>query len=210
MSQLCNSLHRFLPHAQADCTAAEISYFEIVGLLSGLLPLGTSLIASANHLEDFVGLTGAVKIALENIRLSLPSLKEDDVDSVIVLLGSLHSVAMLRDAATATRISAKWLLALNDREKERDRSGKTSLPKEAVAQMKELQIAAEAVLKEGKGLMTKLHEEVVSKKDFERRFKEWTFKEDKDIGKFVSDTAVAELVASWRMNVTGWREVHWE
>ncbi|KAI9158028.1 Cytochrome c oxidase-assembly factor cox-23 [Paramyrothecium foliicola] len=200
MGQLCNSLHKFLPGAQASCTALEVSYFEIISLLSGLLPLGTSLIVSADHLQDFVGLTGAVKIALENIRLSLPSSEDNDVSSVVGVLASLHNVTMLRDAATAAQIAAKWILALNDRERERDRSGKTSLPKDAVAQMKDLQSAAEAVLKEGKAVTSKLYDEVVSKKDFTQRFKQWVFEDEADIGKFVGSTAVAELVASWSMN----------
>ncbi|KAH7310691.1 putative cytoskeleton organization protein [Stachybotrys elegans] len=206
MSQICNSLQRFIPNAATSCTSAEAAYYRILGLLSGLLPLGASLIASPAHVADFTGLKEAVEIALQDMHKSMPLL-ENNAESTVTALASIHNIAILRDAAIAVRTSSRWLVTLSAREHDRDKSGTSVLPQEAISQLKDLQTTSEAVLYQESALMVKMNENLSTGRGFEAQLKEWLSNDGSSFQALSNQKPVGELVGSWRSNLDGWQQV---
>ncbi|UKZ80056.1 hypothetical protein TrVFT333_007821 [Trichoderma virens FT-333] len=103
---------------------------------------------------------------------------------------------------------AQWILNHNEREKTRDRSGKSGLPKGLASQLKELQTAADASIKEGQGWISGLKTEVMSR-DFEPKLKRWLLDGEHDIKSILSMNSLPGLIDSWQSNVKGWQQVKW-
>ncbi|KAJ3538255.1 hypothetical protein NM208_g5985 [Fusarium decemcellulare] len=206
LSQLSNSATKFLHGSQKDFTPQEATYFEAIGLLSTLVPFTTGISRSAPIPEEFAQIVDTLKIALDTLKLDI--ITSTEVSSQITTLSSLHSLAILRDTAAAVKNAAQWIISFNDREKERDRSGKSNLPKEVIAQIKDLVVASEAALKEGKDSVGKLKEKVLGR-DFEPAVRRWIFEDGEDILEVVGEGATEKLVKSWETNVKGWTHVKW-
>lgn len=160
ISQLSNSLAKFVRGPVSEVTPAENIYYNTVGLLSTLVPLCSSSDRTGLAPETLTHMTDAVKSAIESLQARVDENIGDDFANVLHRLHSFHDLTMFHDAATATSLVAQWILTFNDREKERDRSGKSNLPKEVVAQMKTLQTVAEAALKHGKAFVATLKDDV--------------------------------------------------
>jgi hypothetical protein len=197
MSQICNAVHKLMP--SVSCTATELAHYQVIGLLSGLVPLGASLIASSTHTADFTALAGAADLALVNMRKMIPY-REDGFLSDVTILASLHGISMFRESAASVRLAAKWLLDLNSREQQR--SGKT-IAAAALQLLNGLYTGAKAALTEARGLIQLNH---LQHADFEDNFKDWLLRNDETA---VAIAAVADLVSSWRANAEGWQEVQW-
>lgn len=200
-------MNKFLPGAAAYCTASEMLYFETISILSVLIPHCAGPDRST-AVDLTTQLADAVKSALDSLRLLVQGTAGNGIEHTVATLTSMHQLTLLRDTAAATKLATQYLHAFNEREKIRDRSGSSNLPKDLVAQLKTLQTTADAALKDGKSWMMKLQGEV-SKGDFEKRLRAWVFEGD-EVGSVVENGTVGELVASWKMGVKGWGQVKWE
>ncbi|KAG8669339.1 hypothetical protein FPOAC2_08663 [Fusarium poae] len=206
LGQLSNSFIKFSRGSSEDFTPQEATYFEVMSLLSTLIPFTTGISRANPVPEEFAQVTDTLKIALETLKLDLVGLAA--VSEQITTLSTFHSLAILRDTAAAIKDAAQWITAFNDREKERDRSGKSNLPKEVMAQVKELVTVSEAALKEGKDTVAKLKEQVYGR-DFEPAARKWIFDGAENVLEVVGEGATKKLVKSWEANVKGWLQVKW-
>jgi len=210
LSQLGNSLNKFLPGAESSCTAAEMLYFETIGVLTVLITYSAGGSKDTAAVEGTVQLVEAVRAAIESLQIKTQG-TGDGVGYTVSKLASFHDLTMLHDASTATTLTTQYIHTLNERAKATDRSGSSNLPKEIIAQVKSLQTLAEKALKEGKAWAATLKDEV-GKGDFEVRLRAWVFEGDDEDGLkgLVEKGTVGEVVASWRMVVKGWQTVKWE
>lgn len=206
LSQLSNSFTKFSSGPSTDFTPQEATYFEVVSLLSTLIPFTTSINRANPVPEEFAQIIDTLKIALDTLKLELVPLAT--AGEQITTLSTFHSLALIRDTAAATKDAAQWIIAFNDREKERDRSGKSNLPKEVMVQIKELVAVSEATLKEGKDTVAKLKEQVYGR-DFESTVKGWIFDGSENILEVVGEGATKKLIQSWEANIKGWLQVKW-
>ncbi|KAF4457038.1 hypothetical protein F53441_953 [Fusarium austroafricanum] len=204
LSQLSNSFTKFSNGAREDFTPQEATYYEVISLLSTLIPFATSINRAKPIPEEFAQIADTLKIALDTLKLELVGLT--NASEQVTTLSTFHSLAILRDSAVAIKNAAQWIIAFNDREKERDRSGKTSLPKDVMAQIKDLVTASEATLKEGKETV-KMLKEKVNGRDFEPEVRTWIFEGGENMLEVVGKEATKKLVKSWETNVKGWTQV---
>lgn len=208
LNQLTNSFNKFLRGSQKDMTKQEAIYFEVVSLLCTLIPLATTSDRTTPVSPVLAEIVNAVKASLETLRIGFAPDSETGVSGHVSLLSSMHAVAIFRDTAAAAQQATQWILALNEREKERDRSGKSNLPKDIVAQVKDLQAATGTAFKEGSSWIKKLREGVISR-DFEPQVRRWIFEGNEGVLQFVGDGAVGSLVRCWEANIKGWMQVKW-
>ncbi|KAI7769520.1 hypothetical protein LZL87_011404 [Fusarium oxysporum] len=206
LSQLSNSFMKFSNGLRGDLTPQEATYFEVISLLSTLIPFATGINRAKPIPEEFFQIVDTLKIAMDTLKLELLPLT--NASEQVTTLSTLHSLAILRDTSVAIKNSAQWVIAFNDREKERDRSGKSNLPKEVMAQIKELVTVSETTLKEGKATVAKMKEQVFGR-DFEPAVGAWIFKDAEHILGIVGEAATKKLVKSWESNVKGWTQVVW-
>ncbi|KAF9776765.1 hypothetical protein IL306_005010 [Fusarium sp. DS 682] len=206
LSQLSNSFMKFSGGPRGDLTPQEVTYFELISLLSTLIPFATGISRAKPIPEEFSQIVDTLKIALDTLKLELVPLT--DASEQVTALSTFHSLAILRDASVAIKNSAQWIIAFNDREKERDRSGKSNLSKEVMAQIKDLVTASETTLSEGKATVAKLKEQVFGR-DFEPSLRAWVFADTKNILDIIGEAATNKLVKSWETNVKGWTQVVW-
>ncbi|KAG5926481.1 hypothetical protein E4U42_003280 [Claviceps africana] len=212
MSQLGNSMSKFLADAAAHCTASETLYFETLHLLATLVPWCGSHERSAPPPD--AAMLGEITSAIEaSLASQLDGLADpaDSMQSLMSTLGSLHRIAMLRDTAVATKLATGWIL--NERDKERDRSGGGHLPKDVAARLKGLQSRADASLGQGKRLISSLQAEVANEAELGRRLREWALEGARRGGALdglVEDGTVKEVIESWALNVRGWGQVKWD
>ncbi|KOS20857.1 hypothetical protein ESCO_004545 [Escovopsis weberi] len=213
INRLSNSFSKFLNGPDSDFTPSEIVYFEALSLLSTLIALCTSIDRATFSPDSLDQLIEALKAALDTQRMSVPA-QGAGVEHTVAMVGSMHSVSMLRDTIAAIKLSTQWLMGWNDRERERDRSGRSGLPKELAAGIKSLQATAEAAGREAQTLVARLKADILSR-DFEPKLTRWIFhgkgEADTDDGVVgaISKDLVAEVVESWVMNVKGWGSVIW-
>ncbi|KAH6995890.1 N-acetyltransferase B complex non catalytic subunit-domain-containing protein [Ilyonectria sp. MPI-CAGE-AT-0026] len=208
LSQLSNSFTKFLNGPKSDLTQPEAIYFEAISLLTSLIPFTTGMGRPSPVPEIFGHIVDGVKAAIETLASEVAPEGKSGAAGQIAMLSSMHAVAILRDTADATKQAVQWILAANERQKERDRSGNSNLLKDVVAQLKTLLTVAETALKDGKGWTAKLKEQV-SGRDFEPAARRWIFENGKDIQAVVGDDALTRLVGSWEANIKGWTEVKW-
>ena len=210
MIQLSNSIFRFLPKAAKDLTPAEELYFDAINLLSLLVPLCVGSDRAGPTPEGIAQIPDAVKTAMDSLQMRVDQFGGDNMEQILCQLRSMHTITMFHDAAIASKLAMNWLLAYNDQEKERDRSGKSGFSKETVAQVKTLQSAADAALKHGKAVVAKLGE-VVLRTDFREKFKQFALEDcDQSAAQFVTDGVVESLAGAWRLSMKGWKHVKWD
>ncbi|KAF5576439.1 hypothetical protein FPANT_10922 [Fusarium pseudoanthophilum] len=206
LSQLSNSFMKFANGPSGDLTPQEATYFEVISLLSTLIPFATGINRAKPIPEEFFQIMDTLKIAIDTLKLELLPLA--NASEQVTALSTLHSLAILHDTSVAIKASAQWVIAFNDREKERDRSGKSNLPKEVMAKIRELVMISEATLKEGKATVAKMKEQVYGR-DFEPAVRAWIFEDADNILGIVGEAATNKLVQSWESNIKGWTQVVW-
>ncbi|VTT69154.1 unnamed protein product [Fusarium fujikuroi] len=206
LSQLGNSFMKFSNGPRGDLTPQEATYFEVISLLSTLIPFATGINRAKPIPEEFFQIVDTLKIAIDTLKLELLPLA--NASEQVTTLSTLHSLAILRDTSAAIKNSAQWVIGFNDREKERDRSGRSNLPKEVMAQIKEVVTASETALKDGKATVAKMKEQVYGR-DFEPAVRAWIFEDADNILGIVGGAATKKLVKSWESNVKGWTQVVW-
>lgn len=208
LARLSNSFPKFLAGPDDEMTRPELIYFETVSLLCTLMSLCVEFDRSSDIIDVLNQIIGALKLTLESQRSTLSHDADSSIERTVTMLGSMHNISMLRDTTTAIKSGVQWLLSHNEKEKARDRSGKSGLPKDLVAQLKDLQTAAEASIKEGQGWISKLKSEVMSR-DFEPKLKRWVLDGDHEIKKILGMQSLPGLIDSWQSNVKGWQQVKW-
>lgn len=211
LGQIANSFSKFLPGAASTFTEPELQYFEVISLLSSLVPLCADRAAGLNEL---IGqFTGAVTASLESQRDYLASLAAgSEIGSTTSLLQSLHHIVLLRDTAVAVKNASLWIVSFHEKQKERDRSGQSNLPKDVVAQTKALGGAADETLKQCKTWIMRLTQDTKSGGVIERDIKTFVYggEEGKLLRGVVTDSTVFDLVGSWRKSLAGWQGVQWQ
>jgi hypothetical protein len=208
LARLSNSFPRFLAGPDDEMTQSELLYFEAVSLLCTLMSLCIDFDRSSDISDTLHQILDAVKLTLENQRSQILYNGESSIERTVTLLGSMHNIAMLRDTTAAIKLGAQWVLNHNEKEKARDRSGKSSLPKELASKIKDLQTAAEAIIKEGQGWISGLKTEVMSR-DFEPKLKRWVLEDEDEIKSILTMDSLPGLIESWQLNVKGWLQVKW-
>lgn len=211
LGQIANSLSKFLPGAASDFTESEQQYFETISLLSSLVPLCAERAAGLGELMG--QFASAITASLDSQRSYITALAEGaTIGSTTSLLQSLHRIVLLRDTAIAVKGASQWILSYNEKQKERDRSGQSNLPKDVVAQTKSLGTAADEALKQCKTWIMRLTADTKSGGVVERGIKKLAYggEEGKLLQGFVTDSTVFDLVGSWRKSMAGWQGVKWQ
>ncbi|KAH6608330.1 hypothetical protein Trco_001676 [Trichoderma cornu-damae] len=208
LARLSNSFPKFLVGPDDDMTRPELLYFEAISLLCTLMSLCINFDRSCDISDALYQIIGALKSALENQRSQVLHEEASPLERTVAMLGSMHSIAILRDTTVAIKLGAQWILSHNEREKARDRSGKSSLPKDLASQIKDLQMTAEASIKEGQAWISELKTEVMSR-DFEPKLKRWVLDGEHEIKSILSMDSLPGLIGSWQSNVKGWLLVKW-
>lgn len=137
-----------------------------------------------------------------------------------------HALSLLRDAALTTRQGAALLLALHTAEQTRDRSGRSGLHKDAVAECRGLEELAGKMLTEAKEGVKKIKEEL-GLGGWLDRVEGWMFPDAAEddaednggrLGELLRDVIggadleewTGKVVESWREGVKGFGMVKWE
>ena len=193
MAEVVCSMTRFL---DASTTPAERLYYETVFVMATLIPTcaGTDRSAVADTLAYAAA---GVTTGLETLRFWFA----ESTLAPVATFRRLHDLTMLHDTAVAVKLAVGWILAFNEREKERDRSGRNGFPKNVVTLLKGLQSDAEGTLIAGKGVLKALGGLDVS------NIRKWAL--DTALGEVIEDGTIKELVESWRLNAKGWQRVTW-
>jgi N-terminal acetyltransferase B complex non-catalytic subunit len=212
LSQISNSFAKFLPGGNADFTTPEFVYFELVSVLSTVILLCADGSRASGNEEVVCQLIDAATATLETVQSHIHYASGDSIEDTVALLTNLHSVGIYREAAEATSLASQWILDFGAREKERDRSGQSNLPKEIMARVKALNTTSAESLKRGETWITGLKTQV-KKGDFQARLRSWIYADGDDetqkIRRIVEDDFVADLVAHIKENVEGWQQVKW-
>lgn len=209
LSRIGNSFNKFLSGPSSELTSAEAVYYDVIGLLSTLVPLCAGSGRSPAFEAAFGQLVDAVTAGLEALRAQIPYDGGSGVEEVVNVFSSMHTVGVYRETASGVALATRWIQDFNERARERDRSGQSNLPKEVAARVKGLHAAAEAALGEGRGWVTGLKAHIKGD-DFQRRFKSWVFEDAEALRDVAYEDIVPGLVANMRENVAGWQQVKWE
>jgi N-terminal acetyltransferase B complex non-catalytic subunit len=162
LSQLSNSFVTFL-HADAmpnSLTDAEHAQYTILSLLSSALLIVFSIPKTDPLPPTLAQLTATLRSSLESFRDTVVrplSARPDGAtadgqpssqatDPLFLTITDPHSLSTLRDVALAVRHGASFALSFHDREAARDRTGKSNLHKESVAELRALGALATLVL----------------------------------------------------------------
>ncbi|KAF6838332.1 hypothetical protein CPLU01_02444 [Colletotrichum plurivorum] len=217
LQRLAASFSRFLHTRGTHLTQQEEVFYEIISLLTAIIPLTVAASRSPPPPELLSSVVSATKSALDVLRAQCLSTAPGMEDTkALLMLGSLHGLSILRDAAAAVKLATSYVIAFNEREKERDRSGKSNLPKDVMAQVKILEAAASTAMAEGKARVALLKKDSDS---LSTRLSKWTFEAEADdklahairelAGRHI-DVWSQRVADSWRTNVKGWELVRWE
>ncbi|TEA12738.1 hypothetical protein C8034_v005773 [Colletotrichum sidae] len=217
LQRLNTSMSRFLHSRGKNLTVQEEMFYDIIALLTSLIPLTIAVNRSTPPSEVLPSIVSAIKSGLEVLRaqsLSTPPEAEDS--KVLLILGSLHGLSILRDTASAVKLATSYITTFNEKEKERDRSGQSNIPKDVMADVKALETAAVTAMKEGKDRVALLKKEGQT---LNARLSGWTFEGevDDELAKQIRevagphvDTWTQKVAESWKTNVKGWELVRWE
>ncbi|KAL7942742.1 N-acetyltransferase B complex non catalytic subunit domain-containing protein [Trichoderma barbatum] len=208
LSRLSNSFPKFLAGPVDEMTRSELLYFEAISIICTLMSLCVDFDRSSNSSDALSPIITALKSVLENQRSQILHEAVSSINRTIAMLGSMHNITMLRDTTAVIKLGAQWILNHNEKEKARDRSGKSGLPKELTSEFKDLQTAAEASIKEGQGWISELKTEVMSR-DFEPKLKRWLLEGEHEIKNILTMDSLPGLIDSWQSNVKGWQQVKW-
>ncbi|KAK3940885.1 N-acetyltransferase B complex non catalytic subunit-domain-containing protein [Diplogelasinospora grovesii] len=225
LSHISSSLTDFIHSSKTPqgLTGPEMTYYTVLSLLSaGLLTALTT--SRADPLpKTFSLLTSSIKSAFGGLRTTfltpIPSSSPLSPQSeAFYALTDMHTMSYVRDTALAIRHSAAFVIAFHEKELARDRSGRSSLHKDVIAEMKALDGVASKALGEVKARIQRLKEQL-GEGGWLDRMLEWTFgREEDEVSKAVSQVVPTEAVEewigkvleSWREGVKGWGMVRME
>ncbi|KAK4162403.1 N-acetyltransferase B complex non catalytic subunit-domain-containing protein [Cladorrhinum sp. PSN259] len=229
LSHVSETLTALLQSSESlPLTLAEHTYFSILSLLSSAVLIGISTPRTDPSPPKTLSLlTSSIKSAAGTLRTGFSA---TSTKRIIASLTELHSTALARDTGMAIKQSAAFVLSWNEKENARDRSGRSGLHKEVVAEMKALEAAGTRVVADVKTHFSKL-KEGLSESGWLDRVLEVTFPEhdgndgndDDDVvvgavrrvvrrgggGQEDEEEWAGKVVDSWRESVKGWVIVQW-
>lgn len=184
-----------------------------MSLLAALLHTGLETPKAAPAPPGLSAATTGIRSSLAALRTDFasvsPRMAALESGGVLGSLTNPHGLSLLRDAAVAARQSAALVLAVQASEQARDRSGRSSLHKEVVAEAKRVDELAAEVLGEV-GDRVKELKEALGQGGWLDRVEGWMFpeKEEADkVGELVRDVVGAAEVEEWAGKVVeSWRE----
>lgn len=192
-------------------TASEHKYYTAVSLLANLLRTALDTPKSNPHPPPGLSTaTAGIRTALDALRTDFsstpPRVSALPAGDVLHSLTNPHALSLLRDAALAVRQSAGFLVAFNGEQQARDRSGKSNLHKEVLAEVKGLDEVAAGALLGVKGRVREL-KEALGMGGWLDRMAEWTFEEDDRVSELVMEVVGEAEVEEWGSRVVeSWRE----
>ena len=202
-----------------------MTYYSVVSLLAAGCLTALSTARGDPTPKPLSLVTSSVRTALSALRTACFQSSPAHMSPTLFALTDMHTVAYLRETALVIKHSAAFVLAFHERELARDRTGKSALHKDVVAEMKALEAVASKTLAETKTHVQKL-KEMLGEGGWLDRLLEWTFgREDEEAeGGEGYKTAVVDIVGrgdaaeewagkmleSWREGVKGWLMVRWD
>lgn len=194
-------------------------YYNLLALLSSLT---LEAVGSTRGRAASETLPSLVSSATEAVELLLDMTagqmaEENEPRRTLLVLSSLVPISYVRDAASAVLAATAYVGSHNDRQLSRDRSGETSLRKEALAGVKALEGAAKEAMREGAGWITGV-KGVVGKPGFLKAVTAYVGEENGElegamraiVGEREVDVWAGRVVDAWRANLEGWGAVRWE
>ncbi|KAK4241209.1 N-acetyltransferase B complex non catalytic subunit-domain-containing protein [Achaetomium macrosporum] len=232
LSRLSNSLTDFLhkPTTPSRLTAPESTYYTVLSLLSAALLIALSTPRTEPVPDTLSLLMSSIKSAFGSLRtgfFSSPSAQQKQrIPPACQSLADMHTLSHVRETALAIKHSATFVLAFHEKELARDRSGRSGLHRDVIAQMKALNELAGRALVEVKGHMLKL-KEALGEGGWLDRLLDLVFGSDEEqqgekedevtraVSEVVGGRAAAEewagkVIESWREGVKGWGMVRME
>ncbi|RDA86297.1 hypothetical protein CP532_5686 [Ophiocordyceps camponoti-leonardi (nom. inval.)] len=224
IAQLGHSMNRFLRGGRhVGCTAAEMLHYEAVSVLCTLVSLCAASPRPSGLAETLRPLTESLHKAMESLLLEGGPEAGDGPEKTVSRFKALHRTALLRDTAVAVKLAARWILEFHERGASNNNG---VLTKEAASHVKALATAAEKALGRGRELVRDLGGDVTTMtgRDGVARLRGWVLGVEGEVEaegdeSFVSlmrdegvveESAVAELIGSWKKGVAGWQLVRWE
>lgn len=231
LARLHASLAELLLRRRPDrlLTGAEHKHLSALSLLAALLR------AALDHPRADPSAPPGLAPAAAGLRSSLAALRAEVLSAPAAPAGGdallhalagphAHALSLLRDAALAARHGAALLLALHAADQARDRSGRSGLHKEAVAEAKALEDLAGKTLAEAREGVRAVKEEL-GLGGWLDRVEGWMFPaqvaeetERDGLGELVMDVVgsadveewTGKVVESWREGVKGFVMAKWE
>ncbi|KAL2134445.1 hypothetical protein VTI74DRAFT_157 [Chaetomium olivicolor] len=233
LSRLSNSLADFLhkPTTPSLLTAPETTYYTVLSLLSAALLIALSTPRSEPVPKTLSLLTSSIKSAFSTLRTGFPSAPAPNpatkLPTACYPLVAFPHMSAIRETALAIKHSASFVLAFHDKELARDRSGRSGLHRDVIAEMKVLNEISGKALAEVKGLVGRLKEGLGEAGWLDRILGVVFADQEGDsddngngvLGKVVEEViggrGVAEewagrVLDSWREGVKGWGRVGME
>ncbi|KAK5659258.1 hypothetical protein OQA88_1350 [Cercophora sp. LCS_1] len=225
LERINNSITNFLhqPATPPLLTNPETTYYHVVSLLTSILLTSLSTTRADPKPESLPRISSAIRSTLASLRKLTLQPSPKTMPLSLFAMTDFHTVAYLRETALVVKHSAAFVLAFHERELARDRSGKSALHKDVVAEMKALETVATKTLGETKTHVQKL-KEALNEGGWLDKMLDWTFGSQEEGGDeayrdAVSDIIggpsaaeewVGDLLTSWRDNIKGWLNVRWE
>ena len=227
LARLSNSLTTFIhkPETPSLLTAPETTYYTVISLLSAGLLTAISTTRADPVPKNLSLLASSVRSAFASLKTTFFTSSTSSPE-IYSSLTNMHTMSYVRDTALAMKHSAAFVMAFHEKELARDRTGKSSLHKEVIAEMKALDAVATKALVELKKHIQKL-KEALGEGGWLDRMLDWVFRgEESQVGEGDGEVlqAVSELVGgrdgaeewaakvveSWRDGAKGWGMVRME
>lgn len=198
------------PATAAKLTSSENKFYSVITLLSALLYTAlqtTKSEATPSGLSTTISGIKSTLAFLHEDFTSVPStLSSLEIADVFYSLATPQTLTYLREAALVTKQTATFLLSFHAAEQARDRTGKSSLHKEIVAEAKSLDELATKILSDGKDRVKEL-KDALSQGGWLDRVEGWVFRDEDTLGELVRDVVGAAEVEEWAGKVVeSWRE----
>lgn len=215
-------------------TSAEHKYFTSLGLLAALLHTTldtpkTSPTPPAGLADAASGLRSTLALLRTDALSVSPQMARLEHGDTLHALTSPHALSLLRETALALKHGAALLLALHAADQARDRSGRSGLHKEAVAEAKSLQELAAKTLGEARERVKGV-KEALGLGGWLDRVEGWMFPLEEGgaeaaadgdgggVGELVRDVVggaeveewTSRVVESWREGIKGFGAIRWE
>lgn len=210
-----------LPTTAAKLTGAENKYYTTVALLSALLSTALQTSKSEPTPPSLSATISGIQSTFASIREDCasvpPTISGLDMADALHSLTTPHTLTHLREIALATRQTTTFLLAFHAAEQARDKSGKSNLHKDIVAEVKGLDELATKTLAEGKARVKEL-KDALGQGGWLDRVEGWIFPDEDALGELVRDVVGAaeveewagKIVESWREGIKGFGMVVWQ
>ncbi|KAK4213132.1 N-acetyltransferase B complex non catalytic subunit-domain-containing protein [Rhypophila decipiens] len=230
LARLNNSLTMFLHKSETPLflTSAEMTYNTVVSLLSASLLTSISTSRADPVPKAVCAIGSSVRSAFAHLRTSfytpLPTGSSSSPPDIYSSVINFHTMSYVRDTALAMKYSAAFVISFHEKELARDRTGKSSLHKEVIAEMKALDAVATKALMELKKHVQKMKESL-GEGGWLDRMLDWVFgleeddEQEDEVAKAVEQVIggraeaeewVSKVLESWREGAKGWGMVRME